>query len=139
MNIIEAMKSFINSCSFISEFSSGVKIDYTSNKPVNFGLSSSGNDVVKIYLSGNTVNQHSFVLYASKYTIEDADRLTNSGFLEKLSDWIAEKNKARAFPMIEKGHIQKITAANAILFDLAENGDTGLYQIQIQVIYYKET
>lgn len=51
----------------ISEFLTGgdIHIDFTEPDPVNYGLSSNGDSLVKEDILGNQIRRHNFVMYAS--------------------------------------------------------------------------
>ena len=140
MSIIEGVKAYMQSCPYLQEFTGGVYVDFTDASPGDYGIMPAGEQVIKRYLRGRgAVIQYNFVLYAREFTFEDAQRVDNCAFLEHLSDWIFEQNANKNFPGIgENKTVQRIESANGILFDLGENGDSGLYQIQLQLIYDKK-
>lgn len=141
MNIIETTKKILSDYNKISEFSNGVQIDYTTNEPINFGLSSIGDALLKEDILGNQKRKHSFVLYAVNQAYEDYDRLANSSFLLELSYWL-EKQKGQEIDIVigdsvKKGEITKISTANAMIYAVPTGNlnDGVMYQIQIYVEY----
>lgn len=141
MNVIEATKKILSDYKKISEFSSGVQIDFTANEPTNFGLSSTGDALLKEDVLGNQKRKHSFVLYAVNQAYEDYDRLANSSFLLELAYWL-ETQKGQEVDVairdtVKKGEITKISTANAMIFSVPTGNlnDGVMYQIQIYVEY----
>lgn len=141
MNVIEATKKILSDYKKISEFSSGVQIDFTANEPTNFGLSSIGDALLKEDILGNQDRKHSFVLYAVNQAYEDYDRLANSSFLLELAYWL-ETQKGQEVDVaigdtVKKGEITKINTANAMIFSVPTGNlnDGVMYQIQIYVKY----
>ncbi len=141
MNVIEATKKILSNYKKISEFSSGVQIDFTTNEPTNFGLSSIGDTLIKEDVLGNQKRKHSFVLYAVNQAYEDYDRLSNSNFLLELAYWL-ETQKGQSIDIVigdivKKGEITKISTANAMIFSVPTGNlnDGVMYQIQIYVEY----
>ena len=141
MNVIEATKKILSDYKKISEFSSGVQIDFTANEPTNFGLSSTGDTLLKEDVLGNQKRKHSFVLYAVNQAYEDYDRLANSSFLLELAYWL-EIQKGQEVDVaigdtVKKGEITKISTANAMIFSVPTGNlnDGVMYQIQIYVEY----
>lgn len=141
MNVIEATKKILSDYKKISEFSSGVQIDFTANEPTNFGLSSIGDALLKEDVLGNQKRKHSFVLYAVNQAYEDYDRLANSSFLLELAYWL-ETQKGQEVDVaigdtVKKGEITKISTANAMIFSVPTGNlnDGVMYQIQIYVEY----
>ena len=141
MNVIEVTKKILSDYKKISEFSSGVQIDFTANEPTNFGLSSIGDALLKEDILGNQDRKHSFVLYAVNQAYEDYDRLANSSFLLELAYWL-ETQKGQEIDVaigdaVKKGEITKISTANAMIFSVPTGNlnDGVMYQIQIYVEY----
>lgn len=137
MNIIEKVREILTDYEGISEFVNTVHVDFTDSEATNYGLSSTGDQLIKSDILGNQLRQHNFVLYASKDAMEDYNRLSNSGFLLELSYWL-ESQKGQEINAEDKtGIITKIWCANGMLFQL-QNGDINssvLYQLQIYAQY----
>lgn len=141
MNVIEVTKKILSEYDKISEFSNGVQIDFTTNDPTNFGLSSIGDTLLKEDVLGNQKRKHSFVLYAVNQAYEDYDRLANSSFLLELTYWL-EKQKGQTVDVVygdnkKVGEITKITASNAMIYNVPTGNinDGVMYQVQIYVEY----
>lgn len=141
MNIIEVTKKIVSSYEKISEFSNGVHIDFTINEPTDFGLSSTGDTLLREDVLSNQKRKHSFVLYAVNQAYEDYDRLANSSFLLELAYWL-ETQKGQEVDVaigdtVKKGEITKISTANAMIFSVPTGNlrDGVMYQIQIYVEY----
>ena len=66
MTIIEFMKDKLSNYPKIAEFLADgeLHIDFTVPSPVNYGLSSTGDSIVKQDILGNQIRQHNFVMYA---------------------------------------------------------------------------
>lgn len=141
MNVIEVTKKILSDYKKISEFSNGVQVDFTTNEPTNFGLSSIGDTLIKEDVLGNQKRKHSFVLYAVNQAYEDYDRLANSSFLLELAYWLetqkGQKVDAAIGDIVKKGEITKISTANAMIFNVPTGNirDGVMYQIQIYVEY----
>lgn len=141
MNVIEVTKKILSDYKKISEFSNGVQVDFTTNEPTNFGLSSIGDTLIKEDVLGNQKRKHSFVLYAVNQAYEDYDRLSNSNFLLELAYWL-EIQRGQSIDIVigdivKKGEITKISTANAMIFNVPTGNirDGVMYQIQIYVEY----
>jgi hypothetical protein len=75
-------------------------------------------------------------LYAKEYTFDDVQRIENSGFCENLLFWLEDNNKSGNLPQLADGITPlSVSAGNAMLFDIAENSETGTYYIQINLTY----
>ena len=55
-------------------------LSFTEPDPVNYGLSSNGDSLVKEDILGNQIRRHNFVMYAVGQSFTDYNRLANSNF-----------------------------------------------------------
>ena len=92
MTIIEYMRQKLTEYPKISEFLTGddIHIDFTEPDPVNYGLSSNGDSLVKEDILGNQIRRHNFVMYAVGQSFTDYNRLANSNFLLELAYWLEQ-------------------------------------------------
>lgn len=140
MNIIERVKDVLNNYSGISAFSNDVHIDYTDSEPTNFGISSSGDMLIKKDILGNQTRQHNFVLYAINQSFNDFDRLQNSTFLLDLNYFLetvkGQEVEATVNGVVETGKIKRMWSANGMIYDIPDgNLDAVTYQLQIYAEY----
>lgn len=165
MNIIELVKQVITDCPLMSQFTNEINVDFTEPDPINFGLSSVGDQIVKEDILGNQTRQHNFVLYALNQSFTNYDRLANSTFLLDFAYWLEHSAIKQAvtsvvdgygtsFPDGEvpdddkypihsglKGELIKMSSANAMLY-MVPTGDINdgvTYQIQIYAQYTIES
>ena len=138
MTALESMKNWISTCPLLSMVDKDFCIEYPETPDRSYALASNGTTIVKTYANGAQVRQHNLVLFNLDYTIEEASRLENSGFFEALSDWIMMQNRLRNMPHGTELEWVSITSGNGMLYNLDENGTTGMYQIQITATYIKE-
>lgn len=148
MTIIDYMRQKLTEYPKISEFLAGddIHIDFTEPDPVNYGLSSTGDALLKEDVLGNQIRRHNFTMYAVGQSFTDYNRIANSNFLLELSYWlenlpeedgievnIGEKTRAAVF--------LGATTANAVSMGLmGETIDQGvMYQLQIHARYKIES
>ena len=138
MSIIGAIREFLMGCPFLDEFSNGNHIDYTDVESYDqYGVYPTGQNLLTVDAAGASRWQYNFILQATKFTAEDAERLQNQEFIEKFCDWILEQNYS--LPDFGKGvDAEWITAQNGQFVDIAEDAQTGTYQILCNLIYEKE-
>lgn len=148
MTIIEYMRQKLTEYPKISEFLAGddIHVDFTDPAPVNYGLSSTGDTLLKEDLLGNQTRQHNFVLYAVGQSFTDYNRLANSNFLLELAYWLERLPEEAGITAVAgeqelKGRFLKATTANAMSMGLmGETIDQGvMYQIQIYAQYKIES
>lgn len=145
MNIIELVKQTLTDYPKISEFTNEVQIDFTTSDPTNFGISSTGDALLKGDVLGNQTRQHNFVLYAVNQSFNDYDRLANSTFLLELAYWLETIKGQEIIAVIgnkeKKGKLLSLGSANGMLFSIPTGNihDGVTYQIQIYAKYKLES
>lgn len=159
MNIIELVKTILINYPKLYEFINDIHMEFTEGNSNNYGLSSTGDILLKEDIMGNQTRQHNFVLYARNQAYTDYDRLANSTFLLELSYWLENivDNPSTstvidgiypygdlfpddcAYPTEEgfSGKLLKLSSANAMLFEIptGDINDGVTYQIQIYAQY----
>lgn len=142
MTKIEKMRNFLSKCPYLKDFANGT-VDWCGTEPDNFGIMPAGEAIIERTedILGNVTirKQYNVSLYAIQCTLDDVIRIEACGFLENLTEWIDEQAALGLVPTF--GDIpdeEYISAQNGMLFELSDNGMTGRYQIQIQVIFTKQ-
>lgn len=138
MSIIGAIREWLMSCPFLDEFSGGSHIDYTDDASYDqYGVFPTGQTRLTVDAAGSVRWQYNFSLQAAGFTAEDAERLQNQEFIERFCDWVQEQNFT--LPDLGEGiDAESMTAQNGQFVDIAEDGQTGTYQILCSLIYEKE-
>lgn len=96
--------------------------------------------IVKKYVDGGTVRQLEFA-FTSKSRFDDDARtgIENSGFCQKLIEWVENNNKNGVLPVLEDPKHVPVTieiTASGYLFDM--DSDYARYQIQCRLVYEQE-
>lgn len=144
MNIIEKMIEILESFPKIATVCNEIHIDFADPEPTSYGLSSTGDSLIREDVLGNQLRQHSFFLYSTFSGINDFERQENSTALTELSVWLKEQTSSEVETEIDgetyNGEITKITAENGMLYAVPqENNIDGMqYQLQIVVQYTVE-
>ena len=114
-------------------------IDQTESEPVNYSIQTSGLVKLSEDVCGNQIWQYNALLQSREYTADDLSRLNASAFTEDFIFWIEKQNSSRNYPELA-GNFEpiSISADNGILLALDEDGDRGLYQIQIHFTFEEE-
>lgn len=146
MNIIELVKTILTNYPKISEFTNDIHVDFTEDAPTNFGISSTGDSLLKEDLIGKQTRQHNFVLYAINQAFNDYDRLANSTFLLELTYWLerypqGEPIEIEVDGITLQGNLLSLSSANAMLYSIptGDINDGVTYQIQIYAQYTLES
>lgn len=144
MNVIEVMKQVLTDYPKISELiSEEVHIDFTEEQDKSYGLSSTGDSLVKKDILGNQTRANNMVLYAVNQSTLDYERLQNSSFLLDLGYYLETLSGMEITATINDskltGYIDSITVANGMAYTISEDGQYITYQIQIRVVYKLES
>ena len=137
MNIIELVKEILLKFPKISEICNDIHVDFTDDVPTNYGISSTGDILIKKDILGNQKRRHTFVLYAVYQSQSDYDRMANSGTLLELQYYLEKNALNKRFT---DGFLTKLTCSNGMLYEIPSNINDGiLYQLQITAEYEIES
>ena len=138
MNIIEKVRSILESFPKISEVCNSIHIDFTDPEPTSYGLSSTGDDLITEDVLGNQLRQHSFMLYTTYSSMNDYERLSNSTALLELSVWLKEQIGCEVETVCGSttytGKLEKLTASNGMLFAVPQENELDGVQYQLTII-----
>ena len=142
MNIIETVKDLLQQFPKINEVCHAVHVDFSGAVATDYGLSPTGDTLLFEDVLGNQTRQHTFTLYAMYQSVNDYDRLANSGTLLELQIWLEHNGKGQSVTATLgdetfTGEIQKITCANGMLYEVPQENMTDgvMYQLQINAQY----
>lgn len=145
MSIIDYMRYLLINYPKISDVCNTVNIDFVDSVDDSYGLSSMGDVLIKRDVVGNQTRQHNFMLYATYQSVNDFDRLNNSGVLLDLAYYLDSKNNDVITTEIngEKkvGIVKQIKTENGSIVAIPEgNMVAGVqYQLQLSVTYEIES
>nr|DAV69618.1 MAG TPA: Minor capsid protein from bacteriophage [Caudoviricetes sp.] len=86
---------------------------------------------------GNVTCTDYYQLAARLDSQVNSDRIDNVAFLEALTEWIREKNKAKDYPVIKQGTVEKIEVTTPFYLGKTD-GDNSIYQLTIAIKYKGE-
>lgn len=137
-SIIEALEQFFLDCELLKD--GCLRVDFLGEKPVEYVIETLPCDpIVKRYANGSTIRQYLFAFGSREYySQERLQNIQNSAFYEKLSDWVEEKDRSETFPELPDGMEAEglRVVSSGYLFDGSMKN--ARYQIQLQLLYYKE-
>ena len=141
INIIETVCDILESFPKISQICNEIHIDFADPEPTSYGLTSTGDSLVKEDVLGNQTRQHTFMLYSVFSGINDYERLVNSSVLTELAQWLSKKSGDIVLSEIgantHTGELMSIKAENGMLFDVPQGNDTDgiMYRLQLVAEY----
>ncbi len=141
INIIETVREILENFPKISEVCNEIHIDFADPEPTSYGLTSTGDSLIKEDVLGNQTRQHSFMLYSMFSGINDYERLLNSSVLTELAQWLSKKSgdivTSEIGENIHTGELLSIKAENGMLFDVPQGNDADgiMYRLQLVAEY----
>ncbi len=141
MNIIEKVRELLQTFPKIAQICDTVHVDFTETETDSYGLASMGDALVSEDILGNQTRQHTFMLHSVFSAVNDYERLTNSGVLLELAQYldtcVGDEVTHEVDGITHMGQITKITTANGYLSLIPdENTIKGwFYQLQITAEY----
>jgi len=140
---VEVVKQILTECTLISQFTNEVHTDFTDETDKNYGISSTGDSLVKKDILGNQTRQCNLTLYAVSSSVNDYERLQNSTFLVDLGIYLESikgNTITQAVGDIElSGKVLSIRCNNGMAWEASENGQVIKYQLQLQAQYNLES
>lgn len=135
-SIIEGMRRYIADCPLMAVFESKRRhIDWTDADCDNYGIYPDSDSLVDEYIDGTEIRQYACQINIRKFAKQDADKLRNNEFLERLQRWF---DKAELPELPDGCTAREIRAENAMLSELDIAGKYGTYLIQIIMEYVRE-
>jgi len=131
------MKNFVGGFPDIDELE--LHYDQTDEDAPSYAVMTSGLVKLGEDILGNETWQYNAALQSREYTSDDLSRLNASAFTEAFTFWLSRKNRSGDFPELPDGmEPESISADNGMLLALDEDGDRGVYQIQIHLTFRLE-
>lgn len=138
MNIIETVRSILESFPKIAEVCNSIHIDFADPEPESYGLSSTGDELIREDILGGQLRRHSFMLYTVYSSINDYERLHNSTALLELGIWLEQQTGCEVATTVgseeRAGTLEKLTAANGMLYSVSQENALDGVQYQLQII-----
>ncbi|MBQ3418850.1 MAG: hypothetical protein IJH31_01805 [Erysipelotrichaceae bacterium] len=139
MTIIESLVNYFSSCPIIASLTNDVKVDFLNEKGKSFSIEPVAvNPVVSNYIGGGGERRYDFSI-AVKFNYSDEARmnLDNSGFFEKLEEWLEKQNIDGNLPKLGEGkEAESIDVlSNGYLFGITPDMKYGRYEVRCRLLY----
>jgi hypothetical protein len=117
-----------------------VWVDYIGNDPTEYAIVPlGGTRVLEEYINGGSERAFPFAFQSVESTADNAARLANSAFFETFAAWLDTQTNAGTLPNLGSG--KKATSLTALGWGILLNeseSQTGIYQVQCQLVYEQE-
>lgn len=135
MTVLDAIRQYISTCPYLDGLTEGIKTDWLSQTdPTDYGIFNGGDVILQTYMEGGYRKQITFYLQSSRMAIEDVLRLENSEYVEKVQDWINDR-QFEEFDLPDNCEFERITVGNGTPVDVSEDGNVFVYRIIGNLIY----
>lgn len=118
-----------------------IHIESVSETVKNLALQRTGfeNLDMKYITDRGWLRQYQYMLLLKSESEIDEQRLINYDWLDGLSDWLAEKNSKREFPILgDNKKVINVSCANALNYEQSEDGAISVYYLQLYFDIRKE-
>lgn len=141
--IIESLREYFNKCPLLSD--GRLNVDYLpaslKDCTVEYSIDvTPAEKVVQRFIDGSKICRYLFAFCTvNAYGADVLQNMTNSGFFEKLSDWMDEQTKQRTLPELPQGMRARRLIATSTGYLMQSSGAiSAKYQIQCELEYYKQ-
>ena len=136
-SMIESVRDYFLECPILKD--GHLYIAYLNEKPTDYSIDPLVcSPIVKKYSDGGSLRRYQFAFMSSEvYSQSEIENMQNSGFYERLAEWIETQNKIKNLPAFQDVEVQSIEVLSpGCLFDA--EGTVARYQIQMEIQYLKE-
>ena len=134
MAILSALQALFTQCPVLQEFAP--RTDQLETDAEGYAILPTGSTELARDMTGAVTYQYNFVIAATRMSADDAMRLDNCNFLERLQNWVQEQD-GKGVPLTDAEFIS-IKASDGGLSEWDENYQYGVYKVQGALKYEKE-
>lgn len=139
--IIDSIRDYIKQCPFLEEFNNAIRVNvnYLDSEIDTYSIEEVPTQpIIKRYVNGDTLRQYDFIFTSKEpYGSDVFQNIENSGFYEKLADWIETNSDNDIFPILKKGMEATDVSVTTTGYAFSVTEDTAQYQIQLKLKYMK--
>lgn len=137
-SIIEAVADYFLQCPLLKD---GVfRVDALGDEPLEYVIETGTfTPIVESYVDGSSIRRYQFNFGSREYyNMDRFQTIANSSFYESFTEWIEEQDASGNYPELPEGmHPEQMRCLSpGYMFD--ESMTNARYQIQLEIIYYKE-
>ncbi|WLF70479.1 chloramphenicol resistance protein [Clostridium septicum] len=140
--IIDSLRNYIKKCPYLDAFNNAVKVNVNYLEPYTDTYSIEEvpiDPIVKKYINGDSIRQYAFIFTSREpYGVDVLQNIDNSGFFEKLANWIDDNNNNNILPLLDNGLESLEVKVTSTGYAFAVTEDTAQFQIQLKLKYLKK-
>lgn len=140
--IIDALFLYFDACPLLT--GGRLNIDYlpenTHQAGVEYSIAASpADEIVTSYRGGGCRCRYPFVLSSvNDYGPDTAQNLLNTGFFDRLAEWLRKENRLRRLPELPPGLVSRSIRAIGAGYLYQPDINAGKYQIQCELEFYRK-
>lgn len=136
--IIGALRDYFLQCPLMGN--SKINVDYLPEKGVEYSIDTTpATEIIKQYLGGGSKRQYLFVVRSVvDYSQDTLQAMANSGFYEKLADFLETQTQKGIFPKLAANQEALKIEAQSTGYLFSTSPKSGKYQIQCRLIYMQK-
>lgn len=138
MSIMEGLTDYFLQCPLLKD---GVfRVNALGSDPVEYALESAiTSPVLKKYIDGSSIRQYQFNFNSREaYSMDRIIAIQNGNFYEDFCNWVEEQSILGNLPNMPDGCEAQSLTVLAPGFMLDATMENAFYQVQLQLIYFKE-
>lgn len=140
--IIDSLRNYIRTCPHLDTFNNAIRVNVNYLEPYADTYSIEEvpiEPILKQYVNGDSIRQYAFIFTSRKpYGVDVLQNIDNSGFYEKLAEWIEKNNNNDIFPLLDNGLEPLEIKVTSTGYAFAVTEDTAQYQINLRLKYFRK-
>lgn len=136
--IIQSLRDYFITCPLMDD--NKINVDYLPEAGIEYSIDTTpATEIIKEYTDGGSLRQYLFVIRSvNDYGSDVLQNIANSGFYEKLSEWMEQNTKTGLLPQLPAGKTAQIVQAQSTGYLFTTSAAAGRYQIQCRLQYLQE-
>jgi hypothetical protein len=136
--IIQSLRDYFITCPLMDD--NKINVDYLPEAGIEYSIDTTpATEIIKEYTDGGSLRQYLFVIRSvNDYGSDVLQNIANSGFYEKLSEWMEQNTKTGLLPQLPAGKTAQIIQAQSTGYLFTTSAAAGRYQIQCRLQYLQE-
>ncbi|MFA5408935.1 MAG: hypothetical protein WC343_09230 [Bacilli bacterium] len=140
----DKIKTWLKTCEIINAIAETEDVHHEelTTTVKNIALQRSGTEDLPLRYVGEKgwKKQYQYMLFLKSESETDLLRLTNLDWLDDLTEWLELQNQDKNYPTLESGkYVEKVSCANALTYQVNDDGDVSVYSLQIYFDIRKAT
>lgn len=139
---IAALREWLKTCPLIADeqeaTGAAFRIAGLEEESTAFSIEDSpGNPVLTEYFSGRDMAKNYLFLSRREYGESDVLTIQNSGFFERLTDWVMAQNDCRHLPALEAPRQPISVSVTSTGYIVTSSAGSCRMQMQLRLVYYQ--